>query len=450
MFVRYAGPRRSNGEYMAALEANDSVVIDSLSPRRNVSASFHMYGRREGPLQMRWRPRTRDLFDLAALVYIADELSPRPETWQREIDLYVPVVGVDEWRGAGSELEALLGFLTGDQFNVEWSPGQPVGQFGSHSLMLPRSGYDSICLFSGGLDSLMGAIALLEEGRRVLLVGHLSDGQASTAQCDIFRQLQKRFGRHVDFVQCSLARSRIGKPKFPLPEKGDRDHRSRSFLFLALGVAVADATGAEDLVLAENGLIALNPPLGPSRVGSLTTRTAHPRYLLDFVRFVREIDAFKGRIWNPLLYDNKTDLLADVQEWQIPLVQRSISCAHGTTSVRWDGVPGVRHCGHCVPCIYRRAAMMAAGLDDPRDYVDDVFGNLETLSPKRQQDMRMLLGFARRVDQASPTQLRSLVVSHGAFPAACGKTIGPFESPDYAPWAEMLARWAGEFLQLVG
>ena len=52
--------------------------------------------------------------------------------------------------------------------------------------------------------------------------------------------------------------------------------------------------------------------------------------------------------------------------------------------------------------------MMVAGLDDPRDYVDDVFGNLDALSPKRQRDMRMLLGFARRVDEASSTKLCSL------------------------------------------
>ena len=450
MFVRYAGPMWSNYEYVAALESDDSVVIDSLSPTRNVSASFHMYGRREGPLQMRWPPGTRDLFDLAALVYIADELSPRPETWLREMDLYVPVEDVEKWRAAGSALESLLGFLTGDRFSVTWSPGRRLAPFGSHNLMLPRSGYDSVCLFSGGLDSLTGAFGLLEKGRRVLLVGHRSDGQAAKAQNELYRALQARFGRQVDLVQCSLARSRIDNPKFTLPRKADENHRSRSFLFLALGVAVAAAVQAEELVLAENGLIALNPPLGPSRVGSLTTRTAHPRYLLDFVRFVRAIDAFQGWIWNPLLYDSKIDLLADVQEWQIPLVRRSVSCAHGTTSVRWDGVAGVKHCGHCVPCIYRRAAMMSAGLDDRRDYVDDVFGNLDALSPKRQQDMRMLLGFARRVGQASTTQLRSLVVSHGAFPAACGGTIGPFESTDYAPWGEMLARWAREFLDFVG
>lgn len=450
MFVRYSGSIPNNAEYVAALASNNSVMIDLLSQTRNVSASFQMYGRREGPMQMRWPPNTRDLFDLAALVYIADELSPRPETWNREIELYVPVENVEVWQGVGHELEALLKFLTGDQISVEWSPGPRLPPFGSHNLTLPTCGYDSVCLFSGGLDSLTGACKLLGDGRRVLLVGHRSDGQASTAQYELFRALQARFGQQVDLVQCSLARSRIKNPKFALPRKADESHRSRSFLFLALGVAVAAAVRAGELVLAENGLIALNPPLGPSRVGSLTTRTAHPRFLLEFVSFVRDIDAYQGRIWNPLLYDSKTDLLTDVQEWQIPLIQRSVSCAHATTSVRWDAVPGVRHCGYCVPCIYRRAAMMPAGLDDPRDYVNDVFENLDGLSPKRQQDMRMLLGFALRVAWAKPTQLRSLVASHGAFPANCGVTIGPFESANYAPWGDMLARWAGEFLEIVG
>ena len=448
MFVRYSGSIPKNGEYVGVLASNDSVMIDSLSQRRNVTASFDMYGGREGPLQMRWPPKTRDLFDLAALVYMADELSARPVTWNREIDLYVPVENVEIWQGVGNELEALLKFLTGDEFGVAWSPGRRLPPLGSHNLTLPTGCYDSVCLFSGGLDSLTGACKLLGEGRRVLLVGHRSDGQASAAQYELYRALQARFGQQVDLVQCSLARSRINNPKFTIPGKADDNHRSRSFLFLALGVGVATAVKAEELVLAENGLIALNPPLGPSRVGSLTTRTAHPRFLLDFVRFVRNIDAYQGRIWNPLLYDSKTDLLADFQEWQIPLIQRSISCAHATTSVRWDAVPGVRHCGYCVPCIYRRAAMIPAGLDEPRDYVNDVFEDLDSLSPKRQQDMRMLLRFARRVARSDPTQLRSLVVSHGAFPANCGNTIGPFESVNYAPWGEMLARWARKFFEI--
>ena len=449
MFVRYSGYPARAGEYRSALESDSNVVVDSLSQRPNVSVSFDFYGTREGPLEMRWSSKTRDLFDLAGVVYIADELVARPETWHRQFDLHVPVMHVDDWEGVGAQLEAILKFLTGDKISISWSEGRPLQPHRAHRTKVPVGQHDAVCLFSGGLDSLTGAIRLLEDERRVLLVGHRSDGQASATQTELFTALRKRFGGRVDMLQCSLARSRVWDPEYSLPEKVDENHRSRSFLFLALGIAVAAAAGARELVMAENGLIALNPPLGPSRVGSLSTRTAHPRYLLDFVRFVRNIGAFSGRIWNPLLYSSKTDLLSNVQEWQIPLVQRSVSCSHAATSVRWDSQAGVRHCGHCVPCIFRRVAMMAAGLDDSDDYVDDVFGNLESLSAVRQQDMRMLIHFARRVIRANRTQIYGMVVAHGAFPPGCGAIIGPFESASYAPWGDMLIRWAREFLDSV-
>ena len=93
--------------------------------------------------------------------------------------------------------------------------------------------------------------------------------------------------------------------------------------------------------------------------------------------------------------------------------------------------------------------MMAAGLDDPADYGADVFDNLGSLTLTRQQDMRLLVHFARRVSRASRTQLHSMVVSHGTFPPTCGAVIGPFETEDYEPWAAMLSRWAEHFLEEV-
>ncbi|MXZ44829.1 MAG: hypothetical protein F4Z01_07645 [Gammaproteobacteria bacterium] len=449
MFVRYVGRLPENRQYTAAIRSSRCVVIDSLSKQRNVSAKFQILGSKEGPLEILWRTITRDFFDLAVLVYITDELVFRPPTWHRKVNLHVPVLQSEHWINSSRSIENLLSFLTGDRFRIEWSLGRLVASLGSHNLRLSKSRYDSVCLFSGGMDSLMGAIGLLEEGRRVLLVGHRTDGQASAAQHEIFRGLQKRFKNEVDLIQCSVARSRISNPKFSLPDKVERDHRSRSFLFLALGVAVADATGTDDLVLAENGHIALNPPLSPSRMGSLTTRTAHPRYLLEFARFVQSMNIFNGKVRNPFLYHNKNDLLTNLQDWYVPLLKRSISCAHGTTSVRWAGVANVKHCGHCVPCIYRRAAMLQAGLDNPEDYIDDTFRNLNELSRARQRDMLTLIRFAKRVCRSNPTQLQSIVVSHGAFPADCGRTVGPIKSHNYVPWGDMLVRWAKQFLRLL-
>ena len=447
-FIRYVGLRCKDDLYTSALSSGNSTVIDTSKDQGNVSIHFRRYGRREGLLQMGWLPITRDLFDLGALIYTADELAARPEEWIRRLDLHVPVADPHVWRSGQDRLSELLRFLTGDHFTFTWSESGTMPLYGRHRIKLPFRGHDTVCLFSGGLDSLMGALGLLEEGRRVLLVGHYADGVASTAQRDLYRVLQRQYGTAVDLIQCSLSRSRRPAPRFSLPPKVEDSHRSRSFLFLTLGIAVARCAGIDELVLAENGQIALNPPLGRSRVNSLSTRTAHPRYLMDFDDFVRQIGAFDGRINNPFLYSSKTDLVSDLQDWQVPLVQRSVSCAHTTTTVRWDRHrhPSILHCGYCVPCIYRRVALMNAGIDQRVDYINDVFRDLHTLSPTRQEDMRMLVRLSHRVNTARRDELRSLVVSHGTFPASVGRQIGPYEAEDYTPWAEMLSRWVDDFL----
>jgi len=316
-------------------------------------------------------------------------------------------------------------------------------------LGLPVDQHNAICLFSGGLDSLMGALQLLEDGEQVLLVAHHSDAVASAAQRDIFALLQQRYGNRVDLVQCGLARSPRRRPRFPLPAKTETSHRSRSFLFLALAIAVAKGARVDRVVLAENGLIALNPPLGRSRVGSLSTRTAHPRFLAGFIELVRGLGAFDGSLVNPFLYMSKTDIVDGLQRWQVPFVLRSVSCAHAATVVRYQGVAGARHCGYCLPCIYRRVALMKAGCDRAGDYCDDSFGNLHGLSPARQEDMRFLVRFARKIVAASSVERRNIVVSHGTFPADVGGLIGLSAAADYGPWADMLLRWASDFLAQV-
>lgn len=444
--VRHVGTRCRDVAYTAGLRANGTAVIDTDRDQGNVAVTFHRRGRRHGPMQMRWDPMTRDLFDLAGTIYVADDLEKRGDDWARRFDVVAPVVDPGAWRSSEDQLATTLRFLTGDAYAFQWAQSAALPGYGKHRVGLPVGQHDTICLFSGGLDSLIGALQLLEEGAQVLLVAHHSDAVASAAQRDIFAVLQQRYGNRVDLVQCGLARSPRRRPRFALPAKSEATHRSRSFLFLALAIAVAKGARVERVVLAENGLIALNPPLGKSRVGSLSTRTAHPRFLAGFVELVRGLGAFDGRLVNPFLYSSKTDILDRLERWQVPLVLRSVSCAHAATVVRYQGVAGARHCGYCLPCIYRRVALMNAGCDRAGDYCDDVFGNLHGLSPARQEDMRFLVRFARKIVGASPIERRHMVVSHGTFPADVGGLIGPSVATDYGPWAEMLARWAGDFL----
>ena len=166
--------------------------------------------------------------------------------------LHLPVTAVELWRGVLPVLVRTLTFLTGDMWDIQLRSGEvPTAPTGKSKLKK----VETVCLFSGGLDSLIGAIDMLEEGRVVALVGHYGAGLTGSIQRDVLLALTKRYGSAaipVRFYVQPAKRKREGEPTM----------RSRSFLFLALAVAVMDAIGgAVPLTIAENGLISLNVPL---------------------------------------------------------------------------------------------------------------------------------------------------------------------------------------------
>jgi hypothetical protein len=200
----------------------------------------------------------------------------------------------------------------------------------------------------------------------------------------------------------------------------------------------------DTIYIPENGLIALNAPLQKSRLGTLSTRTAHPRYLGELCDFLSASGVFKGEIKNPFLFVSKTDMLAKAKGLSTPL-RRSVSCARPS---RYKDL-GVTHCGYCVPCIYRRVAMMTAGLDSKDDYAFSVFDDLGKLEVGKQLDFRALFRWAVRVVDCSPLERQMLVLSHGSFPVSAGERFGPRAVTSYAIWGEMLLRWSKDFLEKV-
>jgi hypothetical protein len=138
---------------------------------------------------------------------------------------------------------------------------------------------DCVSLFSGGLDSAIGAIDLLKLGARPLLVSHSPRGDA-TAQEEV-----------AGLLPAKLQRFAINS--YPTwPGVDDDSMRTRSFQFIALGALAGSAISSfrgnsnVELYVCENGLIALNPPLTPRRLGSHSTRTAHPYFLIGVRKIV--------------------------------------------------------------------------------------------------------------------------------------------------------------------
>jgi 7-cyano-7-deazaguanine synthase in queuosine biosynthesis len=439
-FVRYTGrPRAADAAYKAILSTRPLVVLDPWSAADgNIAWGFKLNGK---AATVALRAHERDLFDLAAMVYVADELVPRSsgvDLWTREINLALPVAERASWEAAEPALTQCLGFLSGDVYRFEWlDRPKTVPKGAIHKLRL-RPGHDVVCLFSGGVDSLLGAAALLAEGRRVLLVGHHADRITSSAQRDLFAMLRQKYPGQASLLQVYLEQSRKRRQRYALPDKVEISHRTRSFLFLVAGAIAASSTGIESVYIPENGLIALNSPLGPSRRGTLSTRTTHPRYLDLFKAAVTEL-GYTTRVENPFVHQSKTDMIQAVADPDIRIaLQRSVSCAHAGNL--WRESPAFTHCGYCVPCLYRRAAFLGAGLNES-GYQHDVFTELPQLSPDKARDFRLLVRFAKATEYASEIDLIATVLRHGGFSG------GP-NGEDYTARAAMLKRWAGSFMDL--
>jgi 7-cyano-7-deazaguanine synthase in queuosine biosynthesis len=425
-------------------DAQDVAIVDFLPSEPNCTIRFEFDGT---PLEIRFAPDARDFLELASLVYIVDEVSARKETsdgWTRNFAVTFPVKSPALWSEAEAKLRDTLYTLSGDDFEFAWPSYSRIPALSAHRLSL-RGKYDGICLFSGGLDSLAGALHLLSLGKKLLLLGHQADGSAASAQSALFQSLRKRFPDQLNLVQCRLARSQGTRQRFLLPEKVEDTHRTRSFLFLGLAVSIANALETPMIAIPENGLIALNPPLQSSRLGSLSTRTVHPAFLEKFVDLVSSLGLFSGKVVNPFICESKTDVIANFPTQHLDLIPRTVSCARPS---RYQNL-GVRHCGYCVPCIYRRIALLPAQLDRAGDYAFDVFTRVADLPTHKQADFRALKDFTSRVLKGSAADLQMIVLSHGAFSPEVANKFGAHPATDFSPWARMIKQWALDFEQRI-
>jgi 7-cyano-7-deazaguanine synthase in queuosine biosynthesis len=338
-----------------------------------------------------------DFLRLAGAVFCADKAIPRADAqdfWTRDISLAVPVSNPDLWHGVADLLTRALSFLSGDRWHLEFSQDESE----TPEAETPATGTDAVTLFSGGLDSLAGAIDLLEDGRCVTLVGHHDGSLTLSKQEELSRALRDHYGHDRVSLRKLLLRPaprRVSQAR-PLPGTKENTTRARSLLFMAAGVAVADALGPGlQLHVPENGFIGINVPISPARVGSLSTRTTHPLFLHHLGEALERL-GIEHQITNPFRLMTKGEALvaSPAQTLLGELAPRSISCSH-PEAPRWRKRPQ-GNCGYCYPCLIRRAALHRFGSDGTQ-YAWDALTDAELL----------------RRDQSSGSSLRALAQSLG-------------------------------------
>lgn len=339
-----------------------------------------------------------DLLVLATTVYAIDKMTARssaPDGWTRMFKVSIPVASPELWNDEEETLADALSFLTGDRWTLTFTKR-------THSVYRPHRRRrrrrlsirpNAVCLLSGGLDSLIGAIDWLEANPHghLLVVGH-HDGKMSGPMSDqeaLLKKLRPAFPGRLEALLVRVGHSETAR---------EITLRSRSLVFIALALYASSALGVEDLLVPENGTISVNVPLTPSRRGSCSTRTTHPH----FMGLIETVTAALGSgtsIENPLRFKTKGEAVAQCANQA--LLRRaaldSVSCAkrgHTKTWIRRSA----NGCGRCMPCIYRRASLHTINLDTEqygcdicKDEVD-----VDRNSEEGPNDLRACFSFLRR------------------------------------------------------
>jgi hypothetical protein len=125
-------------------------------------------------------------------------------------------------------------------------------------------------MFSGGLDSLAGAVEQAAKGNPLLLISHHAAPQIHKRQKDLLSALMGAYPQ-VPIRRIGVWVNRSGGLR-----SAEYTQRTRSLLFWALGLAVGTSIGAGGVRFFENGVVSLNLPIDVQVVGTRASRTTNP------------------------------------------------------------------------------------------------------------------------------------------------------------------------------
>ncbi len=214
----------------------------------------------------------------------------------------------------------------------------------------------AIALLSGGLDSATAAALAIERGDRVIGLS-FDYGQRHRRELQAAAALARSLGlvEHHE-IAVNLAAwggSALTDPSQSIPGDGVQEGvipstyvPGRNTVFIAIGLSLAEARGAERLVL---GVTAVDDSGYPD---------CRPDYLAAF-QSLANLASRSGRegrgarLWAPLIQLSKVDIVREALRLGVPIA-RTWSCYSG----------GEQPCGVCDSCRIRDAALREAGQAD--------------------------------------------------------------------------------------
>lgn len=369
----------------------------------NITIGFEKFVRDPETLQ----PRILDLLQIAAYIFCADRMANRGsrssvnnDSWARSYEINVPVMDYDFWNDSkvSNAMSEALQFMTGDRkyiFKFHMAT-ESILELKNKQLSLFCGEFEGIeeadkidiMLFSGGLDSLAGAIQRLNKEckRKLCAVSHKSSKTVIHTQSVIINHLNGRYNNSVHQYGFECHNHKM--------KSIEESQRTRMFLFSAIAFSICSCYGKHEFYVYENGITSINLPKQGDVINARASRTTHPKTLGLLKTFYRLFDD-SFEIVAP--YYNKTK--AEIMEifslyHEESIISSSVSCSSTRDK---QGA----HCGCCSQCIDRRFAIYAAGLSD----YDALYTHDFVTHDIRDEETRQRLYYTMRL--ASAERIRS-------------------------------------------
>ena len=343
-----------------------------------------------------------DLVEVATYVYCADQALTRGgngvtangQYWRRRLSFHIPVRVPELWSSSAvmETLRDTLGFLSDDEYQFHFSKQTNPAPMQSYLEFQPgvegAKELDEVILFSGGLDSLGGAvIEAVRDKRRIALVSHRANPKIYSKQKQLVEDLQPRCQQKLFHIPVWVQKG----------EELDREYtqRTRSFLFASLAAVVARAFGLSRVRFYENGIVSLNLPISEQATGARATRTTHPRVLNGYRSLFGLLTDQPFEVENPFLWLTKGEVVSIVGDnGCADLIKYSVSCTHTRAMTKM-----FTHCGKCSQCVGRRFATLSTKYADydPREMygVDLLTGDLDQDERNKNADITLFESFIR-------------------------------------------------------
>lgn len=327
-------------------------VEDTKGSVINTSSTIQMH-----PISYFWGKSSSLAFSflyLSAIVYAIDRCVDRRihsiDGWSRELDVDINLPEFEQFQPLEKSINKMLSFLTGDYWSCHFI-GTAHVHYDKYENTDCFDGITQVNLFSGGMDSLIGAIDYMADHPmgKLFLASHYDSSMPGplSDQKDLKGLLKKKY------TFCS-----IGAVSITPKESLELSCRSRSLMFLSIALVVAIYANCK-IVVPENGSVSLNYPLSPSRRTSCSTRTTHPVFLNHFRKVICEL-GLTTEISNPYEKMTKGEMVqaCSDKDFLISIVEHSNSCGKRNTHQHMYDNRQATHCGHCMPCMYRKASMV--------------------------------------------------------------------------------------------